>query len=92
MWEGNDEGNQWVGIPPCTNFGREVGICLAATLEAVRIELAVGGFARSRGSRSDNFSSTSPSIMPSMTSSFFVLRTAIGAQHSSRLVVKIKEK
>jgi hypothetical protein len=61
--------------------------------EAVRIELAAGGVARSGGgARSDSFSSASPSTMPSTTSSFFVPRTTTGTQPSIRSVVKIKEK
>jgi hypothetical protein len=60
--------------------------------EAVRVELGKGGVARSEGGRSDNVSSASPSTMPSMTSSFFVPRTTLGAQPSIRSMVKIKEK
>jgi len=58
--------------------------------EAVRIELAVGGVAKSKGERTSSVYSTSPSTMPLATSSFFVPRTTSGAQPSIWSVVKIE--
>jgi hypothetical protein len=60
--------------------------------EVVKPQFGRGGGGISVGGGSDNVSSSSPSTMPSLTSSFFVTRTTPGAKPSIKSIVKIKEK